>query len=343
MKRFIRKRIRFILIVAIVALGCFSIVAEPSHLTDTSLTTAKKTRVVKIYLYENPNENRPEIPGRLVAVKRRIFDYEPLYGTMQSLAAGEIESDNTREWHRIVGTVYAELVSARIRNGTAEINFKYELDADSERRWEEDLLNSHFTEAATRTARQFKEVKQVSICVNGIKNYTDLDRTRQVKCPFEMFSAPRPRPIEPNEMWTVEIELNKTDAPTTIDGTRRLTVPVNRRIKAADYLNETFKALIAGETAAERKTGYSTSTYGARFDSLNVKGGKAFVRFKMPPGAKFPEKQSAHALSSAVYSAVFQFFIFDKIEVCIDEVRNLEDVMEKGAPPLPCEDVSKID
>jgi hypothetical protein len=84
--------------------------------------------------------------------------------------------------------------------------------------------------------------------------------------------------------------------------------------------------------------GYSTSTYGAQFDWLNVKDGTAFVRFKMPSGAKFPHKQSAHALSYAVYSAVFQFFIFDKIEVRIDDMRNLEDVLEKGASLLPCEE-----
>ncbi|HEY8559023.1 MAG TPA: GerMN domain-containing protein [Pyrinomonadaceae bacterium] len=331
------------LILSILAfLLCAAPASAQTHLSDPSLTTAKKTRVVRIYLYRQANENRPEIPGRLVAVRRRIFDYEPLYGAMQALVTGAVEGDSKYGKDVVVSPFYdVDLISARVKNQTAEISFTHRLDQEeAPRRWEEDLLYSHFTEAVTRTAREFKGVKNVSICVNGIKDYTNLNRATQTKCPFEPSPAPPPRPVEPGEMWKIEIELNKTDAPTTVDGTRRLTVPVKRLVRAADYINETYKLLIAGETAAEREIGYSTSTFGARFVSLRVKGAKAIVHFTMPPGAKFPagDKDAPSALRSAAYSAVFQFFVFDKIEVCLDGVSNFVEVAEKGAPPRPCEE-----
>ena len=44
---------------------------------------------------------------------------------------------------------------------------------------------------------------------------------------------------------------------------------------------------------------------------------------------------------AANYNGAFNFFIFDKIVVCIDDVRNLGDVMEKGALPLLCEEAAE--
>src|SRR5688500_1898567 len=98
-----KTKMKNLILLLIASMFCvFPLFGQP-HLTDPSLTTAKKTRVIKIYLYRQADENRPLIDGKLVPVKRRIFDYEPLYGAMQSLRAGEIESDNTGGWYRTVG------------------------------------------------------------------------------------------------------------------------------------------------------------------------------------------------------------------------------------------------
>lgn len=85
---------KIILLITALPICTASFATAQPHLSDTSLTTKKITRVVNTYLYQQANENRPEISCRVVPIKHRDFEYESLYGAMQSFAAGVVDSDN---------------------------------------------------------------------------------------------------------------------------------------------------------------------------------------------------------------------------------------------------------
>lgn len=115
----------------------------------------------------------------------------------------------------------------------------------------------------------------------------------------------------------------------------RVSLPVKRRVKAADFLNETLKAFDAGATDAERKQGWSPATYGAHFVSARLKNKKAFVRFTMPAGAKFPDRFSPLEFNFAVADTVLQFWNeIDEIEVCLD---GIIDFYAEYPERIPCE------
>jgi hypothetical protein len=104
-------------------------------------------------------------------------------------------------------------------------------------------------------------------------------------------------------------------------------------------LNETLKAFDAGATDAERRQGWSSAAYGARFVSARLKNKKAFVRFTMPAGAKFPDRFAPHEFNFAVSDTVLQFWNeIDEIEVCLD---GIIDFYAEYPERIPCEQEQK--
>jgi hypothetical protein len=293
-----------------------------------------KMRAVKIYLYRSAAENRPEIPGRLVPVRREIFDYKLLEGSLKALLEGTTEKELSRNLRSFIHSL--ELYSARIRNQTAEINFVYDQsDIDEKKLWTYDPMRSHFIEAVERTARQFPNVKRVSICVEGYADFINPNRQKRAKCPFETFSPSPPRRAAVNELREVDIYLDNRYAPVTEWGAR-LPEPVKRLVNARSFLTEALKALVAGETETERKHGYGPVAYGAQFVSVHLKDKKALARFTMPAGAKFPNENTRRVFYYAVEETLSQFYNeVAKVEVCLDGVRNFYE--PNGTLPEKCE------
>ena len=69
--------------------------------------------------------------------------------------------------------------------------------------------------------------------------------------------------------------------------------------------------------------------------AARIKNKKAFVRFKMPPGAKFPDRFAPLGFYFAVTETVLQFWNeIDEVEVCLDGV---SDFYADSPEPRPCE------
>lgn len=293
-------------------------------------------RDVTIYLYKKVAGSSS---GALVPARRRIIDYEPLDAALKLLMISANEEEQKRGLSNFMLGV--EFYSARVANKTAQINFKFHNTEIALGGWESgEFDHKIFVDAVDRTAKQFPGIERVSICVDGMKNYAGYDQTDEGKCSFPMFSPPAPRKPDPNEMWDVKIYLNHKKAATYPNGIRA-SLPVKRRVKAADFLTETLKAFDAGATAAERKQGWSSASYGVRFVSAKIVDKKAYVNFMMPTGRKFPDRYAPNSFSDAVNYTVLQFWNeIEEIEICVDNSRNFYGDTDD---PMPCEDLSKID
>lgn len=314
-------------VLAIVAASFASVTAQKKSVKEK----LPKTREITIYVYQSPAETSGEFHGTIVPVRRKIIDYKPLDAALKLLLGGANQDEQRRNLTNFIFGL--KFYSARVRNKTAQINFKFDNPEIALESWEGGGFDhDNFVKAVNQTARQFPGVERVSICVDGMKNYVNYDQSS--KCPFPMFPPSPPRAIPPDEVWDVEIYLNHSKAPVLPMGTR-VALPVKRRVKAADFLTETLKAFDAGATDAERKQGWSSATYGARFVSARLKNKKAFVHFTMPAGAKFPDRFSPLEFKFAVTDTVLQFWNeIDEIEVCLD---GIIDFYAEYPDRIPCE------
>ena len=146
----------------------------------------QKTREVTIYVYQEFDEKSEEVVQRLVPVQRKIVDYRPLDAALKLLLEGPTEEERNRGLAYLVFDL--KFFSARVRNKTAQINLKLDYKDYTEESWEGGGFDhERFVKAVELTARQFPGIEKVSICVNGIENYIDFGRTKDIKCSFPMF------------------------------------------------------------------------------------------------------------------------------------------------------------
>ncbi|HEX8246902.1 MAG TPA: GerMN domain-containing protein [Pyrinomonadaceae bacterium] len=318
-------------VLTIVAASFASVAAQKK----SGMEKLPKTREITIYVYQKPAETSGEFHGKIVPVRRKIIDYKPLDAALKLLLRGANKDEQNRNLTNFIFGL--NFYSVRVRNKTAQINFKFDNPEIALESWEGGGFDhENFVKAVSRTASQFPGVERVSICVDGMKNYANYDRTS--KCPFPMFPPAPPRAVPPGEVWDVEIYLNHRDAPVLPMGVRDA-LPVKRRVKAADFLNKTLKAFDAGATDAERKQGWNSATYGARFVSARIKNKKAFVNFTMPAGAKFPGRFEPLEFKFAVEDTVLQFWNeIDEIEICLN---GISDFYADYPERIPCEQEQK--
>lgn len=155
-------------------------------------TASVKTRTVTIYV--NGAFDADNGVYTIVPVRRRIVDYRPLDAALKLLLEGPTEDEMNRGLSHLV--LDLKFHSARVRNKTAQINLRLEREENLEESWEgAGFRYDKFVEAAGLTAAQFPGVEKVSICINGIENYTDFGRTKDKKCSFPMFPGVKlPKP-----------------------------------------------------------------------------------------------------------------------------------------------------
>lgn len=145
-----------------------------------------KTRYVTTYVYGEFDADKGV--RKLVPVYREIVDYRPLDQALKLLTDGTTEDERNRGLTDINWDL--KFYSARVRNRTAQINFKLNVkyEENLEESWEGGGFRyDKFVEAVEMTAKQFDGIERVSICINGIENYTDFGRTKNKKCSFPMF------------------------------------------------------------------------------------------------------------------------------------------------------------
>ena len=135
-----------------------------------------KTRAVKIYLLEYPADDRTVQP-KIVQVERFVDAETPLAGAMEAMLAAMIEKKEAAERNKYLHKL--RFVSARIKNGTARLDFQYERDTEFDWLTERD---SSFQEIVIKTATQFPTVKRVLMCINGYELRDDDEKFKATNC-----------------------------------------------------------------------------------------------------------------------------------------------------------------
>ncbi|HWC76116.1 MAG TPA: GerMN domain-containing protein [Blastocatellia bacterium] len=147
-------------------------------------------RLIWIYLYpgdESADENRAlsqraarENVLALVPVQRSVSVAAPARGALEALIAGPTEEEKKRG----LLAPYTEGLSIdglTINAGTAKVSFT---SANSNgHSWPGDLAVWRFTEAVTRTLKQFQNVRRVVICLDGYEDFGSLADEPSKKCP----------------------------------------------------------------------------------------------------------------------------------------------------------------
>ncbi len=132
---------------------------------------------VKVYFWEF---NKQTEGDEFAAFTRKVDAKSPLRPTIEAFLAGPTAEEEAKGF---AGLAYGDLklASAKLRNGTARIDFTREIRADYN---PGDLETLRFEEAVTRTAKQFPTVKKVVVCVNGDNEFgIGMVIDKRIPCP----------------------------------------------------------------------------------------------------------------------------------------------------------------
>jgi hypothetical protein len=146
---------------------------------NSSGARGNKTRRVNVYSLEYP-ENDQRMPPNLVLVQRRVNAKAPLAGAIKEMLAAMIEGKDLTDLNNYLYKL--EFVSARIKNGTARLDFNYEEVKEFAWLWER---HPSFPEIVEKTAMQFPNVKRVLLCVNGYEQHENAEGFYAVNCDEE--------------------------------------------------------------------------------------------------------------------------------------------------------------
>jgi hypothetical protein len=124
-----------------------------------------KTQEANIYLLKTGEENA-KYPLGLVAVKRQVDRRSPLRSALEILTDGATVEEAEKQ-NLASSTWGIKLVSVRIKNRTAYTYFTMPEEA----RFSGDGAPFIFEEAVKKTVMQFRGVKRVVVCLNGILDF----------------------------------------------------------------------------------------------------------------------------------------------------------------------------
>lgn len=147
-----------------------------------------KTRDITIYVYQRTDEiNEGGNWGKIVPFQRKIVDRDPLNKAFDLLLKGVNEKE--QEKHKVENFIFdLKFIAARVRNKTAQINFKFIHEDIAEESWEGGGFDRYsFAKAVELTAKQFPGVERVTFCISGYKEYEFFGKSRSGKCSFPMF------------------------------------------------------------------------------------------------------------------------------------------------------------
>lgn len=101
--------------------------------------------------------------------------------------------------------------------------------------------------------------------------------------------------------------------------------PVKRQVDAKNPIIGAMKALVKGETKAEERRKYHSSTFGIKFVSLSLKNGVLTARFTMTKTASFSGDLSPDIFQEAVRKTGMQFKEVKKVVVSLDGITDFDD------------------
>jgi len=107
--------------------------------------------------------------SKILPLKRKVSAEAPLRPAIEELLK-EPTAERKLGYHS-AGYDDMKLVSVKLKNGAARIDFSRELEKDRSDYNPGDLLTLSFENAVIKTAKQFPAVKKVVVCVNGMNEF----------------------------------------------------------------------------------------------------------------------------------------------------------------------------
>ncbi|MBC7898881.1 MAG: GerMN domain-containing protein [Saprospiraceae bacterium] len=120
---------------------------------------------VKIYFWEF---NREGGGDDLIAFTRMVDRKAPLRPTIEALLADPTADEKPDRFASVRYTDDLKLSSIKIKRGTTRIDFTRTVGENTD---PGDLATLRFEAAVIRTAKQFPEIKNVIVCVNGMNEF----------------------------------------------------------------------------------------------------------------------------------------------------------------------------
>ena len=163
---------KIILITILLNLGFMTVFAQKRG-------QPKDQREVTIYLLRELEGNEPYDPDNplwLFPVKRRIDARTPLAGALRVLVKGATKEEQRRKYFS--STFGIRFISVTLENGQALARFTMPKTAS----FSGDNSESIFKEAVRKTAEQFKEVKEIVVCLDGEANFEEVEGLPRKKC-----------------------------------------------------------------------------------------------------------------------------------------------------------------
>jgi len=147
-----------LLIIFQVAAGFFA------HAQKSSDSKLKEVKVYYMFIGAGGTESK------ILPLKRKVSAAAPLRQTIEELLKEPTEAER-KLGYRSAGYDDMKLVSVKLKNGAARIDFSREMEKDFSDFNPGDLLTLYFEDAVIRTAKQFPAVKKVTVCVNGMDEF----------------------------------------------------------------------------------------------------------------------------------------------------------------------------
>ncbi len=108
--------------------------------------------------------------SKILPLKRKVSAKTPLLPAIEELLKAPTAAEQKLGYHS-AGYDDMKLVSVKLKNGTARIDFSRELEKDRSDYNPGDLLTLGFESAVIKTAKQFPAIKKVLVCVNGMNEF----------------------------------------------------------------------------------------------------------------------------------------------------------------------------
>lgn len=142
---------------------------------------AVQKKQVRVYLPKDGDSSDPgKNPFNLQPVMRSVNRAAPLRPALEALLAGPTPQEQRQGFqeHDVTGLY---LVKVAVKDaGTAYASFAHR---KSWAGWSGDLSPAAFRDGVERTLKQFPNVRQTVICVDGIVNFYDESGGPEKKCP----------------------------------------------------------------------------------------------------------------------------------------------------------------
>lgn len=108
--------------------------------------------------------------SKIIPLKRKVSAKAPLFSAIEAMLKDPTEAEK-KLGYISAGYDDMKLVSVKLREGMARIDFSRQLEKDRSDYNPGDLQTLNFESAVIKTAKQFSTVKKVIVCVNGMNEF----------------------------------------------------------------------------------------------------------------------------------------------------------------------------